>query len=270
MNILGENVLSFEEVIDTCVGVPTRDEIKKNDTAGRSYWKPISHGKFVESLARGIEYHDLEITDSKFALNKTGHMIVGGFKVKGDALPTMPNDLDAEWELFVRHSNNMSHGLQINAGMQLMVCTNGCMSGETIARHKHTTNFDVDSWARDEALVEFLADCANQTKVVDTMRRMTISDGDAAQCILEATNSSLEGGSIIPMARAADIWEEWKNPVFNKDDFEPGTAWKLYGDFTHVAQKCSPHRQHEIVKRANPFVRQFAVNAAAQAVPSLF
>lgn len=253
MNILGDNKMTFEQVIDTCFGVPTREEIKKNDTAERSVWKPISHSKFVESLARGIEHHELQITDSAFALNKTGHLLVGGFKVKGDALPPMPTGLDAEWELLVRHSNNMSHGLQVNAGMQLMVCTNGCMSGETIARHKHTSLFDVESWAKDTALVEFLEDCANQTKNVQRLRASGMSDTIAAECILEAGRRG-----ILPKAQAVDVWEEWTEPVFSETDFPRNTAWKLYGDMTHVAQKCSPQRQLHIMKEACPLVHEFA------------
>lgn len=254
MNILGENKMCFEEVIDRCTNVPTREEVVKNDTAARSVWKPISHSDFTGAMARGIEHCGLQITDSAFALNKTGHLLVGGFKVKGEMLPIMPGGVDGEFELFARHSNNMSHSLQINAGVNLMVCTNGCMTGEMLARHKHTNQFDVEAWARDVALAEFIGDCYNQTKNIQELQHMGLSDGAAAQCILEATSRE-----ILPLARAKDVWEEWKNPVFSAEDFEPGTAWKLYGDITHVAQKCSPQRQLHVVQQASPLVREFAV-----------
>jgi len=261
MRIMGEKCLSYEQVIDTCTSVPTREEIIKNDTAERSFWKPISHGNFVEALAGGINHHGLKIVDSSFALNKTGHLLVGGFKVAGPMLPGLPTGIDGEYELFVRHSNNMSHGLQINAGVQLMVCTNGCMSGEIIAKHKHTSGFDVTEWARDVALTEFLQDCYKQVQHIERLREMHVDDGNAAKCILEAASRE-----IIPLARAADIWEEWKNPIFGEQAFPKGSAWKLYGDFTHVAQKCSAHRQHQIVREASELVQEFTVENLAEAM----
>jgi hypothetical protein len=252
MNIMGENKMSYEQVIDTCVGVPKREDIVKKDLAQNHIWKPISHGSFVESLTNGIEHHGLQIVDSAFALNKTGHLLVGGFQVTGDSLPVLPGGISARYELFVRHANDMSRGLQINAGVNLMVCTNGCMSGDIIARHKHTKNFDIDIWARDIALTEFITDCKNQADHIENLRSRGISDGNAAKCILEAATRG-----IIPLARTADIWSEWKEPVFSEQDFEPGTAWKLYGDFTHVAQKCSPQRQLQVVQQASSIVEEF-------------
>jgi hypothetical protein len=229
MNIMGENKMSYEQVIDTCVGVPKREDIVKKDVAQNHIWKPISHGSFVESLTNGINHHGLEIVDS-----------------------TLPGGINARYELFVRHANDMSRGLQINAGVNLMVCTNGCMSGDIIARHKHTKNFDIDIWSRDIALTEFITDCKNQADHIENLRSRGISDGNAAKCILEAATRG-----IIPLARTADIWSEWKEPVFSEQDFEPGTAWKLYGDFTHVAQKCSPQRQLQVVQQASSIVEEF-------------
>jgi hypothetical protein len=252
MNIMGENKMSYDQVIDTCVGVPKREDIVKNDKVQNKIWKPISHGAFVEALTNGIEHHGLQIVESSFALNKTGHLLVGGFQVTGESLPLLPGGINAEYELFVRHANDMSLGLQINAGVNLMVCTNGCMSGETIARHKHTKCFDINEWARDTALTEFITDCKNQADHIENLRSRYISDGNAYHCILESAKRG-----IIPLARAVDIYSEWKEPVFSKEHFEPGTAWKLYGDFTHVAQKCSAQRQLQIVKEASGIVEEF-------------
>jgi hypothetical protein len=225
----------------------------KNDKVQNKIWKPVSHGSFVESLTNGISHHGLEIVESSFALNKTGHLLVGGFQVTGETLPELPGGINARYELFVRHANDMSHGLQITAGLNLMVCTNGCMSGDVIARHKHTKNFDIDIWARDIALTEFITDCKNQADHIQELRSRGISDGNAAQCILEAAKSG-----IIPLARCSDIWSEWKEPIFSEQDFKPGTAWKLYGDFTHVAQKCSPARQLQVVEQASKIVSKFS------------
>lgn len=265
MLILGDQQMSYEQVIDTCVQVPTRDQIVKNDTAVNAIWKPISHSSFVSSLSGALESRGLKVLDSSFALNKSGHLLVGGLRLTGDVLPAIPGNISAEYEMFLRHANDMSRGIQVNAGLNMMACTNGVMTGEVIARHKHTNNFDVNVWARDIALPEFIQDCMKQTRNIEELRNIECSDDQAARCILEAGCRQ-----VIPKARGFDIWEEWKNPVFSADDFEPGTAWKLMSDFTHVAQKCQPARQLQIVQAASPLVREFCINAAIPVEAGLF
>ena len=274
MNILGDKKMSYEQVIDTCVQVPVREDIVKIETAKTVQWKPISHSNFVEALYNGITHHGLKITDSAFALNKTEQLLVGGFSVEGPQLPALPNGINAKYDLLCRHANDMSHGIQINAGLELMVCTNGVMRGDVIARHKHTSQFDVDVWARDIALLDFLQDCRKQVGFVDTLLDLSCSDAQAAQCILEAGR---EG--VLPLARRVDVWEEWKNPVFSTQDFPLNTAYKLYGDFSHVSQKCSPHRQLHINEKAGSIITRFTdpieveaelVGAGVDEQPGLF
>ena len=252
MYIYGDQKMTAEQVIDTCTMVPPREQVVKNDTAVNPSWKPISHGSFVQAMHEALEAHELNVIDSSFALNKSGHLLVGGFQVTGDMLPKMPGGVDGNYELLLRHANDMSRGVQVNAGINLMVCTNGCIGGETLAVRKHTSNFDVGSWARDVAIAEFIGDCSNQVEFLDRLRAMDCSDSNAARCILEAGSRG-----ILPLARTVDVWNEWKNPVFSTEDFPLHTAYKLYGDMTHVSQKCSPQRQLQIIQEASPLVMEF-------------
>lgn len=254
MNIMGDNRMTADQVIDTCIGTPKREDLFKNrkDTAVNPVWQPISHSKFVEAMHNAFEAHDISVLDSSFALNKTGHLLVGGFQVKGAMLPHLPQDVDGVYEVFCRHANDMSRGIQLSAGVQLMVCTNGCMSGEVIASRKHTSGFDVYDWAKDQAIGSFVEDCAKQVDFIHQLRDVECSDQTAAECILEAGRRG-----ILPKAQTVDVYEEWKNPVFSTEDFPLNSAWKLYGDMTHVAQKCSPARQLQVVQESSPLVMEF-------------
>lgn len=243
--------MTASQVIDTCKLVPTREQVVKNDTAKNPNWKPISHSNFVEAMHEALDYHELQVVDSAFALNKTGHLLVGGFKIEGKDLPHLPGD-NLSWEMLVRHANDQSHGLQVNDSLNDLVCTNGVMTGELIASHKHSGNFDVRQWAREDVITEFLAKCGRQLEFSDKLRHMECNDARAAKCILEA---GLRG--IVPLARTVDIYREWKEPVFSTDDYPLNTAYKLYSDFTHVSQKCAPHRQVSINEKAGPLVMEF-------------
>jgi hypothetical protein len=244
MNICGQNKMVADQVIDTCTTVPLRCEIVGNDTALNHVWKPISHGSAVEAMMTAFEKHGVSVVDSAFALNRTGHMIVGGFQVVGDCLPMMPANVDGVYECFFRHANDMSMSLQLNAGLSLFICTNGIMTGERIGCHKHTSGFDMDSWALDAAVPNFITACGGLDDTVADLKETPVSDADAHRLILEAGDQG-----ILPLARTVDVYREWHEPTFAKSDFEPGTAWKLYNDFTFVSQKCSPQRQHQIIEQ---------------------
>jgi len=261
MRIMGENKMTFDQVMNTkaCITVPSREDVVKNDTAKNHQWKPIAHAEFVGTIHDAILETGLEIVDASFALNGNEHLLVGGFKVKGDMLPAMPGGVDAQYELFLRHANDMSAKAKINAGTELMVCTNGCMSGQELAGHKHTALFDVRTWATEVAMKAFIEDCANQVKFIEDMRATDCSDDMARYIIMEA-----DAAGIIPAARMRDIYDEWKNPVFSYDDFPKNTAFKLYGDFTHVAQKCQAPRHIDIVSKASQFIMENCMAARPQ------
>ena len=74
---------------------------------------------------------------------------------------------------------------------------------------------------------------------------MEISNEQAEHICIEAGMQE-----ILPKARVFDVLKEWREPVFDTDVFVPGTAWKLYNDFTHVAKMCSPARQLHVVESA--------------------
>jgi hypothetical protein len=81
------------------------------------------------------------------------------------------------------------------------------------------------------------------------MKSRTISDDEANKIILEAGRTG-----ILPSARMLDVYKEWKTPTFSNADFEQNTAWKLYMDFTYVAQKCQPARQLQIIDQARALI----------------
>jgi len=251
MNIMGEHKMTAEAVIDTCTETPTREEIfgSREDKATNNYWKPISHGSAVYTMMGALEKNDLTVVDSSFALSKSGHMIVGGFQVQGECLPAMPENTDGIHELFFRHANDMSISMQLNAGMSLFVCTNGMMTGERIASRKHTANFHMEEWAEAEAVPNFIQACFGLDDKVQSLQEMPMSNAKAHNLILEAGDKG-----IIPLARCVDVYREWQNPTFSRADFKEYTGWKLYNNFTHIAQKCSPARQHQIVEQAYELV----------------
>jgi hypothetical protein len=266
MNIMGDRCMTAQQVIDTCKETPKREDIVKNDTAKNSYWQPVSHSNFVDAMYQAFEKHDIEVIDSSFALNKKrggedGHLLVGGFKVKGAMLPKLPNDIDGVYEVLCRHANDMSRRIQLNAGVELMVCTNGCMSGEQIATRKHTNGFDIYEWANDQAIGGFVESCNKQVQFIESLRETECSDKQADAAIVRALR---EGW--MPAARVRDVAREWENPVFDTKDFPLNTAYKLYGDFTHVAQECNADTQLRIVEESSKLVQEICVPNLAVAL----
>ncbi len=266
MNIMGDRVMTAEEVIEKKKDVPVRADIVKDDKAQNHIWQPISHSTFVEAMHRAFDNHGLKVIDSAFALNKKrdgrdGHLLVGGFKVEGSMLPKLPNDVSGVYEVFCRHANDMSMGVQLRAGVNLMVCTNGCMTGEMIASRKHTKGFDIYDWANDTAIGDFVEDCNKQVENIERLREIDCSDDQANAIFMTALRDGW-----MPAARVRDAAREWVEPVFSTDDFPLNTAWKAYGDLTHVAQKCSADTQLTIIEKSAKLVNEICVPNLAEGV----
>jgi len=195
----------------------------------------------VDTVMQAFDKHEIKVVDSAFALNKTGHRIVGGFEVVGDCLPT--TNVDGNFQLFTGGGNDFSKSQEFNGGMNLFACTNGMMTGDQLAKHRHTAKLEFETWSVDEVVPSFIDKCTDINYSVDKMREYELSDAEAYRLILESADSR-----IMPYARAIDVYREWQNPTFADDDFQKNTMWKLYNDFTYVAQKCKPERQHQIIR----------------------
>jgi len=248
MRVMGENVLTLEQVLETRTTVPTRDQIVKNDEAARPTWRPVSDADLLRAVLDVMEKNGLTLVKSSFAVNKTGHHMVGALLYKdttGLVLPAMPGQVEGLHGLIIDHANDMSRKLRILHEIELFICTNGCTSGQDLMGHKHTSGFDVFSWTS-ENLIPNLVNAANDFGgKIQALQNMEISNEQAEHICVEAGMREL-----LPKARVFDVIQEWREPVFDKDVFVPGTAWKLYNDFTHVAKLCSPHRQLEVCEGA--------------------
>lgn len=260
MRVMGENVLTLEQVLETRTTVPTREQIVKNDVAKSHYWRPVSDAQLLTAIIDVIENSGLQIVKSSFAVNKTGHHLVGAIMLKdttGEILPVLPGNVEGMHGILIDHANDMSRKLRLLHEIEARICTNGCTSGKDLMGHKHTSGFDVFSWTR-ENLIPNLVNAANDFGgKIKALQDMEISDQQAEHICVEAGMREL-----LPKARVFDVIQEWREPVFDRDVFVPGTAWKLYNDFTHVAKLCSPHRQLEVCEGALELI---APNLAASA-----
>jgi len=278
MNIYGDNIMSVAQVIETQKQVPTRDDIiTGEDSAKNHIWTPVSHSNFLEALMIGFDNHCIKVLNSSFGFNKKrggeqGHTMVGGFELQGPCLPEMPGNLDANYQMFVRHANDMSLGMQLRGGFNLMVCTNGCMTGELIGSHKHTSGFDVYSWANDVAIDAFVEDCEKQVTHVRSLKETVCSEQQFDTIVRRAL-----ADEIMPAARVRDLVREWEKPRYSSEDFEHHTAWKAYGDMTYVAQKCSGDTHLRVLDKGSQLVRDVCgvdelcvINEAAVEEGSLF
>lgn len=245
MHIMGDQKMSFEEIIDKCTTIPRRKDVIKNDVALNHIWRPRPIAQRVETAATALERHGFRIIDSAFALNKTGHKYVGAFKLEGPMLDNLPGVVDGSWEYLMRGSNDTSTAEGRLSAQEVAACTNGLSNGELIAKHKNTKGLDYMGW-EDMCVSSFIEACIRLNEFTNTLMNIGVGDDLASKIILEATRERPGIGRILPKAQGADVWEEWTNPIFSAEDFPPGTAYKLYSDFTHVSQKCSPHRQMQI------------------------
>ncbi len=160
----------------------TMDDLRAIETppAQGPRHRPIPHIDVVESLIRGLEERDLTVLESDFLVegevkDKDSDRVYQGTDLygyltlgrKGETLDDYntygaydsgPASPDGGWKaaLGLRTSNRMKHSLQVRAGGEVTVCSNGWFfGGEAIANRLHTSGLIVDE-AIQKSLDQFI------------------------------------------------------------------------------------------------------------------
>ena len=243
------NGITRDEVIDKYDWVPTREEIGKEHGSHYDSWSPYPHSDYVKVLTSAIEAHaGLCIKDEKYAVDKSGHKLVGALTIgvheKGDQLP---DGIDFDYSLGFRHANDMSMSHQFFAGAQITACLNGMMTGGIIHARKHTINCNL----KDE-VGRMLQTWCQQTSHIfqdaNNLASWSLSNGAKDQLLMEMGRRG-----IMPFSRIGKVDQEFREPTFAQ--FGKRRAWDLYNAATYVVQEASESVQIQTIRDTAQFLQ---------------
>lgn len=195
-----------------------------------STWQPLPHHKVMDTVVAHAKQRNLEIDEIKYRI----------VPVKGSIFPDMFSTMYMRSDngvyrnmLGVRNSHNKRFGASAASGNQVMVCSNGMLTGDHIISKKHTKNVEVSF---DQEVSDMFDD------VIQTWSNNECRfNGYKATQITDAEFDQLLGSAIrhkaINPSKALKVLNEYNDP--RHDAFKDRNAWSAINAFTEIHKESS-------------------------------
>ena len=193
-------------------------------------YKPVTHGELIDLTLNGIEKAGFKLDKELYSTARDGSVANGRF--------TISNVMDSEMQLEVgwQNSYDKSLSLKFAIGTRIMICQNGCVSGDYGAfRKKHMG--DVQTFTPN-SITEYIKGAG------DVFRRMQDERDRMKQIELtRRTKAELIGRMIIEenfiqSTQLNIISKELDAPTF--DYGAPDSMWELYQFTTQAMREIHP------------------------------
>lgn len=214
-------------------------------------WRPVAHGRLIETLERAANAHRAEIVQSAHLLARDGKRYFGLFQVN---IPSSSGDVASV--LGLRNSHDKAFRAGIMAGDAPFVCSNLCFHNEIVLGRKHTAGMSMQ--VMESLMLEGLSRLIEARAIIDDrnerLKEIRVSDSRAHDLIVRAARA----GACAP-SHIAKIAEQWHTP----EHAEFGgvkNAWRLQNAFSNVwrgAPQHTPQRSaalHHIMNAELPCV----------------
>ena len=186
-----------------------------------STWCPIPHHELISTVQQTLATTRLRIGTQAHSLSHDGMRYFGLMEVHAQKASD-----DYCWILGLRNSHDKQFPAGIVAGASVFVCDNLSFSGEIKFARKHT-RFIVRDLPQlvSRSVGLLLAKWHDQDKRIAAYKEAAISDTEAHDLIIQATDVSVCSNRLIP-----DVLHEWREP--RHDAFQGRSVWSLFNAFT--------------------------------------
>jgi hypothetical protein len=193
-----------------------------------SSYTPVAHGDLIQTIEQNLSnnFPHLSIVSRDYMLNNTGQQFVGKLNIQDASNP----NTELNMSLGFRNSYDKSMAVGLASGAQVLVCSNGMLSGEMSLLRKHTSNV----WSDIDSLV---FQCLNRLEsnfeqIKDDMQKMkehVISKQD----LHRITGELFMDKQLITAQQMGIIRKEIKfSDHFSMVNPKDMTLWNLYNNVT--------------------------------------
>lgn len=213
---------SYVTAIDTLLKAPLPEETRT--------YKPISHAELIELTLSSIHGAGFKLDSERYSAARDGQVANGRY--------TISNVADSEMMLEIgwQNSYDKSMSLKFAIGTRILICQNGCVSGDYGAfRKKHRgdiqefTPFAITEYIKSAADVFSLMQIErNRMKAVEVSKRTTA----------ELLGRMFFEDQIIQSTQLNIIKRELDAPTH--DYGAPGSLWELYQHTTYSMKELHP------------------------------
>ena len=216
----GDKIATFEDVcaIETPHATPS--------------WRPIAHGRLVETLENAAQAHGANVVQSAHLLGRDGARYFGLYQVN---IPSAAGDVASV--LGLRNSHDKAFRAGIMAGDAPFVCSNLCFHNEIVLGRKHTAGMSLR--VMEMCMLEVVSRLIEARGLIDArnerLKNTRLNDARAHDIIIQAARA----GACAPshVAKVADQWHTPEHAEFGGAK----NAWRLQNAFTNVWRGTPQH-----------------------------
>ncbi len=183
-------------------------------------WSPVSHLEFVETLHTSMTRRGYQIKKEKFGVSPDGDKLFGvmGFEAE-----------TSEYRMSIgfRTSNDKSLAASIVVGVNVFVCDNLALSGDSLLmnrRHSKYFNLKEEVW---EATGLVSQKYQGFEEKIEILKSRKCGENEAAINVVRAAQRG-----VMPQRLILPILEEFAEP--KHEEFAQPTLWSLHNAFTEV------------------------------------
>lgn len=225
-----------ELILNTPVPVQTRT------------YKPVSHGQLIDLTLDGISKAGFILDKQTYSAAANGQIANGRFSIS--------NVADSEMQLQVgwQNSYNKQLTLKFAIGTRILVCSNGCVSGDYGAfKKKHVG--EIQSFTP-QAIGDYIKTAADSFKLMQTQREQMKQVEITRRTKAELIGRMMIEEQFIQSTQMNIISREMNNPTH--DYGAPDSLWELYNYTTFAMKEVHPGLWMENHISAHRFFNDYA------------
>ena len=216
-------------------------------------YKPIAHSQLIDLTLNGIQAAGFKLDKETYSSAKDGQIANGRFSIS--------NVADSEMQLQIgwQNSYNRSMSLKFAIGTRILVCSNGCVSGDFGAfkkRHKG----DIQDFTPG-AITDYIKSAGDSFKIMQQQREQMKQVEITKRTKAELIGRMMIEEQFICSTQLNIITKELSNPTH--DYGAKDSLWELYNYTTFAMKETHPSQWMESHIKAHKFFNEFAYDQTA-------
>ena len=223
-------------------------------------YKPVSHGQLIDLTMDGIQKAGFVLDKETYTASTNGQIANGRFTIK--------NVMDSEMQLEIgwQNSYNKQLTLKFALGTRIMICQNGCVSGDYGAfKKKHVG--EIQSFTPN-AISEYIKAAGESFRTIqfqrDQMKQVEVTKRTKAELI----GRMMIEEQFITSTQLNIITRELTSPTH--DYGAPDSLWELYNYTTFAMKETHPANwMSSHIKAHSFFVDASGLHTPKDEVPAI-
>ena len=223
-------------------------------------YKPVSHSQLIDLTLNGIQAAGFKLDKETYSSAKDGQIANGRFSIS--------NVADSEMQLQIgwQNSYNRSMSLKFAIGTRILVCSNGCVSGDFGAfkkRHKG----DIQDFTPG-AITDYIKSAGDSFKIMQQQREQMKQVEITKRTKAELIGRMMIEEQFICSTQLNIITKELSNPTH--DYGAKDSLWELYNYTTFAMKELHPSLWMESHIKAHKFFNQYSEDNTVYAQEETF